>query len=54
MNVECCPVCIFSISVLVGAASDPSINIDDPISDEFFDVVWNGAAKLNSTIYDKV
>uniref|UniRef100_A0A667ZXZ3 Phospholipase n=1 Tax=Myripristis murdjan TaxID=586833 RepID=A0A667ZXZ3_9TELE len=41
-------------SVLVGAASDPSINIDDPISDEFFFVVWNASAKLNATIYDKV
>ncbi|XP_047462990.1 phospholipase D2 isoform X2 [Mugil cephalus] len=41
-------------SVLVGAASDPSINVDDPISDEFFFLVWNEAAKLNATIYDKV
>ncbi|XP_071757313.1 phospholipase D2 [Centroberyx gerrardi] len=41
-------------SVLVGAASDPSINIQDPISDEFFFLVWNAAAKLNSSIYDKV
>ncbi|XP_072230639.1 phospholipase D2 [Leuresthes tenuis] len=40
--------------VLVGAASDPSINIDDPISDDFFFVVWNERAKLNATIYDKV
>ncbi|XP_053187995.1 phospholipase D2 [Scomber japonicus] len=41
-------------SVLVGAASDSSINIDDPISDEFFFLAWNSAAKLNATIYDKV
>ncbi|XP_077361357.1 phospholipase D2 [Festucalex cinctus] len=41
-------------SVLVGAASDPSINIDDPISDELFFLVWNSAAKLNATIYNKV
>ncbi|KAM4544917.1 phospholipase D2 isoform 1-T2 [Odontesthes bonariensis] len=40
--------------VLVGAASDPSINIDDPISDDFFFLVWNERAKLNDTIYDKV
>ncbi|XP_030603096.1 phospholipase D1 isoform X2 [Archocentrus centrarchus] len=40
--------------VLVGAASDPSINIDDPISDEFFFLVWNDAAKTNVIIYDKV
>lgn len=41
-------------SVLVGATSDPSINIDDPISDEFFFLVWNETAKLNAAIYDKV
>lgn len=41
-------------SVLVGAGSDPSINVEDPISDEFFFLVWNEAAKLNATIYDKV
>uniref|UniRef100_A0A673C7L8 Phospholipase n=1 Tax=Sphaeramia orbicularis TaxID=375764 RepID=A0A673C7L8_9TELE len=41
-------------SVLVGAASDPSINIDDPISDEFFYLVWNEKAKQNAEIYDKV
>ncbi|XP_054481534.1 phospholipase D1 [Anoplopoma fimbria] len=41
-------------SVLVGASSDPSINIDDPISDEFFLLGWNAPAKLNATIYDKV
>lgn len=41
-------------SVLVGAASDPSINIDDPISDEFFFLVWNETAKKNVNIYDKV
>ncbi|XP_041864177.1 phospholipase D1 [Melanotaenia boesemani] len=40
--------------VLVGAASDPSINIDDPISDDFFFLVWNETAKQNTTIYDKV
>uniref|UniRef100_A0A7N6ANZ8 Phospholipase n=1 Tax=Anabas testudineus TaxID=64144 RepID=A0A7N6ANZ8_ANATE len=40
--------------VLVGASSDPSINIDDPISDDFFYLVWNASAKLNATIYDKV
>lgn len=49
-----CPLFIFPSSVLVGASSDPSINIDDPISDAFFFLVWNEAAKLNATIYDKV
>ena len=38
----------------MGAASEPSINIDDPICDEFFFLGWNASAKLNATIYDKV
>ncbi|KAG7516368.1 phospholipase D2-like [Solea senegalensis] len=41
-------------SVLVGSSSDPSINIDDPISDDFFYLVWNETAKLNAAIYEKV
>lgn len=45
---------VVSHSVLVGAADDPSISIDDPISDEFFFLVWNEAAKQNAAIYDKV
>ncbi|KAI4814654.1 hypothetical protein KUCAC02_003842 [Chaenocephalus aceratus] len=40
--------------VLVGASSDPSVNIDDPISDEFFFLGWNEPAKLNAEIYEKV
>uniref|UniRef100_A0A8C8MIY2 Phospholipase n=1 Tax=Oncorhynchus tshawytscha TaxID=74940 RepID=A0A8C8MIY2_ONCTS len=40
--------------VLLGADSDPKINIDDPISDRFFLLGWNAAAKLNAKIYDKV
>ncbi|XP_038861469.1 phospholipase D2-like isoform X2 [Salvelinus namaycush] len=40
--------------VLLGADSDPKIDIDDPISDPFFLLGWNAAAKLNAKIYDKV
>ncbi|XP_054900009.1 phospholipase D1 [Poeciliopsis prolifica] len=40
--------------VLTGATSDPSINIDDPISDDFFFLTWNETAKHNANIYDKV
>ncbi|XP_076024753.1 phospholipase D2 [Genypterus blacodes] len=41
-------------SVLLGTTSDPSINIEDPISDELFTLFWNDAARMNSKIYDKV
>ncbi|CAB1316362.1 unnamed protein product [Coregonus sp. 'balchen'] len=40
--------------VLLGADSDPKIDIDDPISDQFFLLGWNTTAKLNAKIYDKV
>uniref|UniRef100_A0A8C7STC2 Phospholipase n=1 Tax=Oncorhynchus mykiss TaxID=8022 RepID=A0A8C7STC2_ONCMY len=40
--------------VLLGADSEPQIDIDDPISDLFFFVGWNTTAKLNAKIYDKV
>uniref|UniRef100_A0A674ART5 Phospholipase n=1 Tax=Salmo trutta TaxID=8032 RepID=A0A674ART5_SALTR len=40
--------------VLLGADSEPQIDIDDPISDQFFLLGWNAAAKLNAEIYDKV
>ncbi|CAL8267826.1 unnamed protein product [Merluccius merluccius] len=40
--------------VLLGATSEPIINIDDPICDEFFFLGWNETAKLNATIYEKV
>nr|XP_046177954.1 phospholipase D2-like [Oncorhynchus gorbuscha]XP_046177962.1 phospholipase D2-like [Oncorhynchus gorbuscha] len=40
--------------VLLGADSDPKIDIDDPISDRFFLLGWNAAAKLNAKIYGKV
>ncbi|KAF3705943.1 Phospholipase D2 [Channa argus] len=40
--------------VLVGASSEVSINIDDPISDDFFFSVWKASAEMNATIYDKV
>lgn len=45
---------ISTFRVLVGAKSDPSISVDDPISDEFFFLTWNAASKLNASIYDKV
>lgn len=40
--------------VLLGADSDPSIDIDDPISDHFFAEVWNKMAQSNASIYDTV
>ncbi|MBN3318061.1 PLD2 Phospholipase, partial [Atractosteus spatula] len=40
--------------VLLAADSDPCIDIQDPISDEFFQGVWNRIAESNAAIYDMV
>ncbi|KAI5089509.1 phospholipase D2 isoform X1, partial [Silurus meridionalis] len=40
--------------VLLGSDSDPSIDIDDPVSDQFFKDVWNKIAKSNASIYERV
>uniref|UniRef100_A0A6Q2YW32 Phospholipase n=1 Tax=Esox lucius TaxID=8010 RepID=A0A6Q2YW32_ESOLU len=40
--------------VLLGADSDHQIDMSDPISDQFFFLEWNEAAKLNAKIYEKV
>ncbi|XP_057215443.1 phospholipase D2 isoform X2 [Triplophysa rosa] len=40
--------------VLLGAKSDPALDIDDPISDHFFNDVWNRIAQSNAVIYEKV
>ncbi|XP_066578460.1 phospholipase D2 [Amia ocellicauda] len=47
MRMEC-------FRVLLGAESEPSIDIQDPISDEFFEGVWNKIAESNALIYDLV
>ncbi|XP_058630844.1 phospholipase D2 [Onychostoma macrolepis] len=41
-------------SVLLGAKSDPNLNIDDPVCDHFFNDVWNKIAQTNAVIYEKV
>ncbi|TRY96720.1 hypothetical protein DNTS_032203, partial [Danionella cerebrum] len=41
-------------SVLLGAKSEPVLDIDDPVSDHFFLNVWNKVAHTNAIIYEKV
>ncbi|XP_030638874.1 phospholipase D1 [Chanos chanos] len=40
--------------VLLGAESEPAIDIEDPISDAFFNDVWKRIAHTNASIYEKV
>lgn len=40
--------------VVLGYLSDPSEDIQDPVSDRFFKEVWVSTAARNATIYDKV
>lgn len=40
--------------VLLGADSDPAVDIDDPVSDNFFTEVWNNIARSNASVYERV
>uniref|UniRef100_A0A4W4EPI5 Phospholipase n=1 Tax=Electrophorus electricus TaxID=8005 RepID=A0A4W4EPI5_ELEEL len=39
---------------VLGAFTDPTIDVSDPISDRFYKEVWMTTAGRNATIYDKV
>ncbi|XP_012692381.1 phospholipase D1a [Clupea harengus] len=39
---------------ILGAFSDPNIDVSDPISDHFYKEVWMAISGRNATIYDKV
>uniref|UniRef100_A0AAY5EEL5 phospholipase D n=1 Tax=Electrophorus electricus TaxID=8005 RepID=A0AAY5EEL5_ELEEL len=40
--------------IILGAKTDPSIDVTDPISDHFYKDVWLTTAARNATIYQKV
>nr|XP_014341999.1 PREDICTED: phospholipase D1 [Latimeria chalumnae] len=40
--------------MILGAFNDPSIEVQDPISEKFFKEVWITTSARNSTIYEKV
>lgn len=39
---------------ILGAHTDPSIDVSDPVSDHFYKEVWLSTAARNATIYQKV
>ena len=45
---------IVFIRTILGAFSDPNIDVSDPISDHFYKEVWMAISGRNATIYDKV
>lgn len=48
-------VCLsLSLRVLLGSDSNPTINIDDPVSDNFFNELWNKTARENTSTYERV
>ncbi|XDV47648.1 hypothetical protein PO909_017223 [Leuciscus waleckii] len=47
MRLEC-------FRMILGANTDPSIDVTDPISDQFYKEVWMTTASRNATIYQKV
>lgn len=40
--------------LVLGYLSDPSEDLQDPVSDKFFKEIWVSTAARNATIYDKV
>ncbi|XP_061094253.1 phospholipase D1-like isoform X2 [Conger conger] len=40
--------------MILGAFTDPTIDVTDPISDQFYKEVWMATAARNATIYQKV
>uniref|UniRef100_A0AAQ5Y9T3 Phospholipase n=1 Tax=Amphiprion ocellaris TaxID=80972 RepID=A0AAQ5Y9T3_AMPOC len=40
--------------MILGANTDPSIDVSDPISDQFYKEVWMATCARNATIYQKV
>ncbi|XP_022623455.1 phospholipase D1-like [Seriola dumerili] len=40
--------------MILGANTDPSINLSDPVSDQFYKEVWMATCARNATIYQKV
>ncbi|XP_053198145.1 LOW QUALITY PROTEIN: phospholipase D1 [Scomber japonicus] len=40
--------------MILGANTDPSIDVSDPISDQFYKEVWMATCAINATIYQRV
>uniref|UniRef100_A0AAY4APB5 Phospholipase n=1 Tax=Denticeps clupeoides TaxID=299321 RepID=A0AAY4APB5_9TELE len=40
--------------IILGAFTDPSIEVTDPVSDRFYKEVWMATSARNATIYEKV
>ncbi|XP_053321087.1 phospholipase D2 [Spea bombifrons] len=41
-------------TTLLGALTPPRVDVSDPISDHFFNDVWNQTAVTNTTLYDQI
>lgn len=42
------------LRTILGAHTDPSIDVSDPISDHFYKEIWMATCARNATIYQKV
>uniref|UniRef100_A0A4W3I7B7 Phospholipase D1 n=1 Tax=Callorhinchus milii TaxID=7868 RepID=A0A4W3I7B7_CALMI len=45
---------LYCFKLILGAFSDPSIDVQDPISERFYKEVWIATSARNATIYEKV
>lgn len=45
---------LFPLRTILGAHTDPSIDVSDPVSDHFYKEIWMATCARNATIYQKV
>lgn len=48
------PSMCFPLRTILGAHTDASIDVSDPISDHFYKEIWMATCARNATIYQKV
>lgn len=56
LELKCCTSLGISrpLRTILGAHTDPSIDVSDPISDHFYKEIWMATCARNATIYQKV
>ena len=45
---------LFWCRTILGAYSDPTVDVSDPVSDRFYKEVWMATSARNATIYERV
>lgn len=54
MKSNLCFLFLLPVRTILGAHTDASIDVSDPVSDHFYKEVWMATCARNATIYQKV